>query len=110
MSFVVHPPALRTYASQLGEARQAVEAAKHYVERYGSFSPHDKGVLGLLAPRHKHLMERLTALLEHLHDLTDASSVALRNVAAHYEHADLRSETALDATYPAVPRPSASRG
>lgn len=45
----------------------------------------------------------------HLGALTGGSSEALRQVAARYERSDLRAEGAIDASFPAVPRPTPSR-
>jgi hypothetical protein len=45
------------------------------------------------------------AMLKHLTELIDASDSALTQEAAHYAHADLRTEARIDASYPAVPRP-----
>lgn len=108
MSFRVEPQALRTYAGQLADGQQVADAAGRYVHRYGDFSFHEKGLIGFVAPGHRHLMAALDHMLSHLNDLADGSSQALTGVAADYEHTDRRTAAAIDATYPAVPRPSPS--
>ncbi len=109
MSFAVYPPALRVYASQLAEAHQAAEAARRYVNRYGTFSTHEAGLIGIALSQHWHLVAALDRLLTHLGDVIDASSRAMTEVAAHYERADLRAEATADAAYPSVSRPPVSR-
>lgn len=109
MSFAVYPPALRTYARQLADAQQAAEAAKHYVHKHGTFAMHEQGLMGMIVPFHERLVADLDRLLAHLGDLTDASSQAMANVAAHYERADLHAEASADAAYPPVPRPLVRR-
>ncbi|MBM0277429.1 hypothetical protein [Micromonospora tarensis] len=109
MTFTVHPPALRVYADQLVEAGKAAEAAKVYVQTHGSFSLHERGLLGMAAPGHRNLVGALDELLSHLGKLTEASATALRQVADRYEHTDATIAADLDATYPVVPRPSPSR-
>ncbi|MFC0006577.1 type VII secretion target [Micromonospora siamensis] len=109
MTFAVHPPALRTYAGQLREATTAADAAKRYVQKHGSFSVHESGLLGQVSPLHRNLLADLDKLLGHLRNLTETSATALNQVADRYEHTDTRAARDLDATYPAVPRPSPSR-
>ncbi|MFU8850722.1 hypothetical protein ACNAW0_07020 [Micromonospora sp. SL1-18] len=109
MTFSVHPPALRTYAGQLAEADRAANTAKDYVHKHGSFSMHERGLLGMAAPGHRNLVAALDKLLGHLHELADASGTALKHVADRYEHTDVEVASDLDATYPSVPRPSPSR-
>jgi hypothetical protein len=106
MSFSVEPQALRTYARQLEDARQVADAAKRYVHQYGDLSLHERGLISLMAPWHQQLVAALNDLLGHLETVTDSSADALRKAATHYERTDLRTEGAIDATYPAVPRPS----
>jgi hypothetical protein len=105
MSFRVEPPALRTYANQLADAKRAAEAAKSYVHKWGDFSAHEKGLFGMIFPAHRNFVAALDAMLQHLADLTDASDTALQQEAGHYEQADLNAEARIDASYPAVPRP-----
>ena len=109
MSFRVEPPALRTYAARLADAHQAAEAAKRYVNRHGSFSLHEKGLMGFVAPGHRHLIAALDEMLGHLERLTDASGRTLSQTAGRYEASDLRAESTVDAAYPVVPRPSPRR-
>lgn len=109
MSFSVHPPALRAFARQLDDAAQDAEAAKRYVDRHGTFSMHESGLMGLIVPSHRNLVEELDSILSHLVDLTGTSSTAMHATAAHYERADLRAEATVDATYPPVDRPPANR-
>ncbi|ASW56802.1 type VII secretion target [Plantactinospora sp. KBS50] len=109
MTFTVHPEALRTYAAQLDEARQAAEEAKRYITHHGSFSLHDSGLFGKAAPGHRHVMAALDLLLDRLARLTDTSSLALLQVAAGYERTDDQAAARIDASYPAVPRPAPNR-
>jgi phosphoglycolate phosphatase-like HAD superfamily hydrolase len=109
VSFRVEPPALRAYAGQLADAHQVADVAKRYVHQHGDFSLHERGLMGMVAPGHRHLLAALDDLLGHLGALTGASADALRQVAARYERSDLRAEGAIDASYPAVPRPAPSR-
>lgn len=104
MTFRVEPAALRRYAGQLADGRRVADAANSYVQRHGTFTLHEKGLLGLIAPGHRHLMADLARLLRHLGDLSDASSTAMNQVADGYEHSDKESQAAIDATYPEVPR------
>ena len=46
MTFRVEPAALRRYAGQLADGRRVADAAGSYVQRHGSFSLHEKGLLG----------------------------------------------------------------
>jgi hypothetical protein len=109
VSFRVEPQALRTYAAHLADAHQAADVAKRYVNQYGEFSLHERGLIGVIAPGHRHLLAALNDLLGRLGNLTGGSGEALSHVAAGYERSDLRAQSAIDATYPAVPRPSPSR-
>jgi hypothetical protein len=106
MSLRVDPQALRTYSGQLAQGEGVADAAKSYVHQYGDFSFQEGGLIGLMAPGHDHLLEAFDRLLGHLRDLADGSSRALTDVAAHYENTDLSAASAIDATYPPVPRPS----
>ncbi|GAA5192649.1 hypothetical protein GCM10023322_52730 [Rugosimonospora acidiphila] len=106
MNFRVEPYALRTYAAQLGDDQQVAQIAKSYANRYGSFSFHEKGLIGLAAPGHRTLLKRLNDLLQHLSDLADSSAEALKQAADGYARSDLRTASALDATYPAIRRTS----
>lgn len=105
-AFRVEPQALRTYAGQLAEGEGVADVAKNYVHQYGDFSLHDKGLLGLALPFHRDLLAALNKLLGRLNDLVDTSSRALTDAAARYEKTDLRAASAIDATYPPLPRPS----
>jgi hypothetical protein len=109
MTFRVEPAALRRYAGQLADGRRVADAANSYVQRHGSFSFHEKGLLGFIAPGHRHLMADLGRLLSHLGELSDASSKSMSQVADGYEHSDKKSQAAIDATYPEVPRTSLYR-
>jgi uncharacterized protein YukE len=109
MSFSVYPPALRSYARKLAEAEEAAKAAKHYFEQHGTFSRHEKGILGTVLPAHMNFVANLDGVLTHLAQLLDASKAALEKTAAQYEQVDLRAAGAADASYPAVARPAPSR-
>lgn len=109
MSFRVEPEALRTYAGQLADARRAADTAKAYANKWGTFSDHGKGILGMVWPNHTNYLSQINTMLQHLADLTDASGTALKHEADHYEHTDLNAEGRIDATYPAVPRAPINR-
>jgi uncharacterized protein YukE len=109
MTFKVEPQAVRTYAGRLGDARRHAETAKAYVNKHGSFSAHDKGLLGMIFPFHADFVAALNTMVQHLADLTDASDRALTQVADHYEHTDRDAESKIDASYPAVPRAPVNR-
>lgn len=109
MTFSVDPSAVRTYARHLSDAHQVAETAKSYVNQHGSFSVHESGLFGMLAPGHRQLLASLNTMLGHLSTLTDTSSVAMKQVAGHYEQTDLRAESTIDATYPAAPRATPRR-
>jgi uncharacterized protein YukE len=104
-TFRVEPQALRTYAGQLAQGEGVADVAKSYVHQYGDFSLHEKGLLGLALPFHRDLLAALDHMLSHLNNLVETSSRALSDVAAQYEKTDLRAASAIDATYPPVPRP-----
>jgi hypothetical protein len=104
MTFRVEPQALRVYAGRLADAQQAAETAKAYVTKWGTFSAHEAGLLGMIWPNHTRFVGQLTTMLQHLADLTDASATAMTDAAGHYERTDLAAETKIDAAYPAVPR------
>jgi hypothetical protein len=104
MSFHVQPDALRTYAGQIGDAKRVADAANTYVKQNGSFSFHQQGLIGWLAPGHDNLMGDLDRMLTHLGELGDTSRAALTQTADHYQHSDRNAEAALDATYPEVAR------
>lgn len=110
MSFRVDPQALRTYAGQVAQGEGVAGAAKSYVHKYGDFSLQQGGLIGLMARGHEHLLEALDRLLGQLTDLADRSSQALADVATRYEHTDLRAASAIDATFPPVPRSSPDIG
>ena len=105
MSLRVEPHALRTYAGQLIEARHVAETARNYVNRWGTFSPHQKGLLGMLLRDHDKYLSQLDTMLTHLAELLETSGVALSKTADEYEHIDLASAAKIDASYPATPRP-----
>lgn len=109
MSFRVYPPALHAYARQLGDAEEAAQAARRYVEQHGAFSVHEKGLLGQVLPAHLNFVASLSGELTHLAQLLDASRATLDSAATRYEQVDLRSASAADAAYPAVARPAPSR-
>ena len=66
MAFSVDPRAVRTYAAHLADAHQAAEAAKSYVNQHGSFSVHESGLFGMLAPGHRQLLASLNTMLENV--------------------------------------------
>ena len=109
MSFRVEPDALRTYAAQLAQAKAAAEAAQAYVEKWGTLSAHEKGLLGMVWPNHQNYVSQVTTMLQHLRDLTDASAHALARQAERYEETDADTAAGLDASYPAAPRAPLSR-
>jgi uncharacterized protein YukE len=109
MTFKVEPQAVRKYAGQLAEEHRHAETAKTYVNKHGSFSAHEKGLLGMIFPFHADVGAELTPILQHLGELTEASDRALKQVADHYEHTDRDAESKIDATYPAVPRTPVNR-
>jgi uncharacterized protein YukE len=109
MTFKVEPQAVRKYAGQLGEAHRHAATAQTYVNKHGSFSAHEKGLLGMIFPFHADFVAQLNTMLQHLGNLTDASDRALRQVADHYEHTDGDAESKIDASYPAVPRTPVDR-
>jgi hypothetical protein len=105
MNFAVDPTALHTYARQLTDAHEVAQVAKRYVVKHGTFTHHEKGLIGLVPFAHDRLMADLDRLLTHLSDLAQASSQAMDGMATRYEHTDLKAAASIDATYPAVPRP-----
>ncbi|WP_306215023.1 WXG100 family type VII secretion target [Actinoplanes sp. RD1] len=109
MSFHVDPAALRTAASKIGDADRVAELAREYVTRHGTFSFHEQGLIGELAPGHRNLMSDLERMLTHLGKLSDESKTALRQAADGYEHTDSDNAARLDASYPPVPRPHPER-
>lgn len=109
MSFEVEPAALRAGASQVGDATRVAEAANGYVAQHGSFSFHEAGLIGVLAPGHRNLMSDLHRMLTHLGHLGEASETALKHVAARYERADQDTAAKIDDSYPVVPRPNPAR-
>jgi len=104
MSFDVDPQAVRTYAGQLAEVRRAADAANTYVNKHGSFSTHQSGLMGNISGAHTDFVASLNTMLKHLMDLADTSEMALKQLAATYEQTDENSAATVDATYPAVPR------
>lgn len=109
MSFRVDPQALRNYASQLEDAWRAADAARAYVNRWGTFSAHDKGILGMIFPQHAHYVSQINTMLKHLAELADASSTVLSKEADGYERTDLNTAARVDASYPATPRTPVNR-
>jgi uncharacterized protein YukE len=109
VSFHVEPEALRTAATKIGDAERVAEAAKEYVTRNGSFSFHERGLIGDLAPGHRNLMSDLEQMLTHLGKLGEGSRAALRQAANEYEGTDRDSAARVDASYPPVPRPHPER-
>lgn len=106
MSFAVDPQAVRKYADQLAAARRAADAANSYVNKHGSFSGHEGGLIGTISSAHTDFVASLNTMLKHLMDLTDSSEVAFKQLAAKYEQSDTSSAAKLDASYPEVPRAS----
>jgi len=104
MTFNVDPAALRAAAAKIGDSRRVAEAAKSYVLQHGSFSLHDQGLIGNLAPGHRNLMNDLDQMLSRLSQLGDASEKALKQTAERYEKTDRDAEARVDASYPEVPR------
>jgi len=109
MTFQVDPAALRAYASRLDVVERVAGDAARYVEAHGTFGWHEAGIMGKAAPGHDRLMTNLRDLLGRLGELGTASQKALRATADTYLRTDRHTASALDATYPPVPRPSAPR-
>ncbi|GAA5188205.1 hypothetical protein GCM10023322_38310 [Rugosimonospora acidiphila] len=109
MSFRVEPQALRTYAGQLDDAWRDADAARTYVNRWGTLNAHEKGILGMIFPQHANFVSQLNTMLKHLAELADASSTVLSKEADDYEHTDLKTAAMIDASYPATPRAPINR-
>lgn len=110
MTFRVEPDSMNLYSRQLAELAQAVEAARGYANKWGSFSAHDRGILGLLHGKHGNFMTELNDVLERLGKTVDASSMNLSASARYFERTDDRSAAELDDTYPIVQRPITAAG
>lgn len=93
----------------MAEGAHVAEVVHSYVKKHGSFSLHEKGLIGLVAPGHRNLMADLDQLLGHVAQLADGSAVALQRSAEQYQQTDLRSASSIDATYPGVTPPPLSR-
>ncbi|GGL18945.1 hypothetical protein GCM10012284_61900 [Mangrovihabitans endophyticus] len=91
------------------DAQHAAETATAYMNRWGGFNAHEKGLLGMIWPNHSAYVTQVQEMLRHLADLTGASSDALRQMANGYERTDQDTAATLDATYDAVPRPPIDR-
>lgn len=104
MTFNVDPAALRAAAVKIGDTQRVAEVAKSYVLQHGSFSLHEQGLIGYLAPGHRNLMSDLDQMLSHLGQLGSASEKALKQTAERYGKTDRDAEAKVDASYPAVPR------
>lgn len=104
MSFEVDPQAVRKYADELAAVRRAADTANAYVNKHGSFSLHQSGLMGSIAGAHSDFVMSLNTMLKHLMDLADSAELALEQLAAKYERTDDSSAAKVDATYPAVPR------
>jgi hypothetical protein len=103
MTFHVDPAALRTAAAKIGDTRRVTDTAESYVRQHGSFTLHEQGLIGDLAPGHRHLMSDLSRLLSHLGQLGDASAAALKTTAERYEKTDHAAAAKLDASFPETP-------
>lgn len=104
MTLNVDPAALRAAAKKIGDTQRVAEAANNYVLLHGSFSLHEQGLIGNLAPGHRNLMSDLAQMLSHLSRLGDASEEALKQAAERYETTDRDAAAKIDASYPEVPR------
>ena len=102
--FRVEPEAVRTYAGQLTDAGRAAETARAYVDKWGTFSEHQKGLLGMIWPNHTDYVAHVRTMLQHLIDLTNASATSMESQAEFYERTDLSAESKVDASYRAAPR------
>ncbi|MBB2940537.1 uncharacterized protein YukE [Actinoplanes lutulentus] len=105
MTLRVDPAALRLYAAQMTEMTRAAEAAKSYIDQWGSLTPHERGFLGIVFQRHPNYVERIDAMLDRVRQLTDASAASLTTTARTYEATDSSSAAELDASYSPSPRP-----
>ncbi|AGZ40117.1 type VII secretion target [Actinoplanes friuliensis] len=106
MSFEVDPQAVRKYADELAAVRRAADTANAYVNKHGSFSTHESGLMGYISGAHADFVASLNTMLKHLMDLADSSEVALKQLAAKYEQTDESAAAKVDSTYPVVPRTS----
>jgi hypothetical protein len=110
MTFRVEPESVDLYSRQLAELAQAVEAARSYANKWGTFSAHGKGILGMLHGKHGSFMTELNEVLERLSRTADASSMNLSASARYFERTDHQSATELDDSYPSVQRPITTAG
>lgn len=86
-----------------------VGQAKLYAEAHGAFSFHEAGAMGLLFGWHAALMGQLDELFGRLSVIATESRGALLEIAHGYTDADEAAQARLDASYPATPRPTATR-
>ncbi len=110
MTLNVDPEALRIYATHLAGLHQATQRAKAYVNKYGSLSIHEQGLIGKFAGYHDAYVADLNEMLDRLSKLLETSGGALRKSAANYEHTDRRSASQIDALLPQISRATPSRG
>ncbi|MBB4740775.1 uncharacterized protein YukE [Actinoplanes octamycinicus] len=110
MTFHVVPGALRQYAAELTDGSGVAEETRGYADRWGSFTPHESGILGELTRRHTRFLTDLDETLTKLALILDTSARNMDNVAAAYEHTDARSAAEIDAGYPPAQRPITSAG
>jgi hypothetical protein len=110
MTFRVVPGALRLYAAELTDSSGVAEEIQNYANKWGSFTPHEAGILGYLTRSHEHFMTDLNETLSKLTKTFGTSATNLRSVAGIYEHADAESAAEIDANYPSGQRPITSAG
>lgn len=108
MTLKVEPQDLRAYAAQLSTALEAAGTAKSYVHANGDFNLHEEGLIGIAMPFHRHYMDALDSMLDHVARVLDASREAMTRLAADYEKSDQAAAQRVDASYPASPRPPAN--
>jgi uncharacterized protein YukE len=110
MTFRVEPGALTRYAAELMDSSGVAEEIQNYANKWGSFTPHESGILGQVFRRHQHFMEELNETLTKLAKTFDTSSVNLRTAAGVLEHTDATSAAEIDAGYPPAQRAITSAG
>jgi len=109
MSFQVAGADIIGYSATLSSLYDDVWRAENYIQRHGSFSFHESGIIGTLAGQHADLMDQLQKLHDNLEVILFRSTGALQDIGARYQQTDEATSARIDATYPESPRPVVER-
>jgi hypothetical protein len=99
------------FSQQIGRAAEDADSCTRYMDAHCQIGDwlDDRGFISVLAWKHDSVFAAVSGMLNHLSETLRQSQAALMDAGERYRETDSGSAASIDASYPAVSRPSLAR-